>query len=153
MYAYAFSLSVDRPGCGVIDLEGFHIVPNGRLVPRSLSSPQFTPLASGLTCHSKQFSRVNLNYADLTYGDSTVGSQRLLRSLSNLFNNYFEPILKVAPEHIVTGVGVSAIIDQLSEKLCDVGEGILIAAPYYSKYLNLNKLRIFVLRRIVRSWV
>lgn len=74
-----------------------------------------------------------LKFADLTYGDALNGSQRLLKDLTNLFDKYFKPIKSVETKHMICGVGVSAVIDQLSEKICDNGEGILIATPYYSE--------------------
>lgn len=62
-----------------------------------------------------------------------TGSQRLMAALSDLFTNHFHAREKITPKHMIMGVGVSAIMDQLVSKLCDEDDGILIAAPYYSK--------------------
>ena len=62
------------------------------------------------------------------------GSKRLLGALSNLFDKYFHALKKVKAEHMICGVGVSAVLDQLSDKICDEGEGMLIATPYYSQF-------------------
>lgn len=78
------------------------------------------------------FKEVPLTRADLTYGDALAGSQRLYKGLSRLFEKYFHPITPVTEKHMVCGVGVSACLDQLVEKICDVGDTILISRPYYS---------------------
>ena len=78
-------------------------------------------------------SQLKLNFADLTYGDALNGSKRLLAALTNLFDKYFHALKEVKAEHMICGVGVSAVLDQLSDKICDEGEGMLIATPYYSR--------------------
>lgn len=75
---------------------------------------------------------LNLTFTDLTYGDALAGSKRLYGVLSKLFEQYFHAIKPVKGEHMVCGTGVSAVLDQLTDKLCDVGESVLIARPYYS---------------------
>jgi 1-aminocyclopropane-1-carboxylate synthase len=37
----------------------------------------------------------------------------------------------VEPNHIVTGVGLTAVLNQLFQVITDAGDGVLIAAPYY----------------------
>lgn len=91
---------------------------------------------------------LSLNFADLTYGDALNGSKRLLKDLSNLFQKYFKPITPVKAEHMVCGVGVSAVLDQLSDKLCDEGEGMLIATPYYSQSGRSYTLQQRLIRRV-----
>ncbi|WWC97127.1 hypothetical protein V866_004005 [Kwoniella sp. B9012] len=76
----------------------------------------------------------NFTPLDLSYGDSLWGSRRINRALAGLFNEYFDPAEKVKPEHIITGVGCSAVLDQLFYTLMDEGEAILLAAPYYTGF-------------------
>ncbi|OCF34966.1 hypothetical protein I316_03513 [Kwoniella heveanensis BCC8398] len=76
----------------------------------------------------------NMTPLDLSYGDSLWGSRRINRALAGLYNDYFTPAETVKPEHIITGVGCSAVLDQLFYTLMDEGEAILLAAPYYTGF-------------------
>ncbi|WWC66900.1 uncharacterized protein I206_100807 [Kwoniella pini CBS 10737] len=76
----------------------------------------------------------NFTPLDLSYGDSLWGSRRINRALAGLYNDYFDPAEEVKPEQIITGVGCSAVLDQLFYTLMDEGEGILLAAPYYTGF-------------------
>ncbi|WWC85745.1 uncharacterized protein L201_000611 [Kwoniella dendrophila CBS 6074] len=78
--------------------------------------------------------RENLTPLDLSYGDSLWGSRRINKALAGLCNGYFNPAEEVRPEHIITGVGCSAVLDQLFYTLMDEGEAILLAAPYYTGF-------------------
>lgn len=62
-----------------------------------------------------------------------TASQRLVAALSKLFTNHLHARKEVTGKHMIMGVGVSAVLDQLAAKLCDEDEGIMIAQPYYSK--------------------
>ena len=77
--------------------------------------------------------KLELTFTDLTYGNAISGSKRLTAALSKLFDSHFHAIQTVKAEHMSCGVGVSAILDQLFDKICDPDDGVLIAAPYYSK--------------------
>lgn len=79
---------------------------------------------------------LTLTQTDLTYGDALTGSKRLHKALSTFFKKYFHAREEVKSEHIVCGVGVSAIVDQLSEKLCDEGDSIMTVRPYYSTCIH-----------------
>ncbi|WRT63638.1 uncharacterized protein IL334_000561 [Kwoniella shivajii] len=78
--------------------------------------------------------RDNFTPLDLSYGDSLWGSRRINRALAGLYNEYFNPAEAVRPEQIITGVGCSAVLDQLFYTLMDEGEAILLAAPYYTGF-------------------
>lgn len=78
------------------------------------------------------YRKLDLTLTDLTYGNALAGSQRLFKALSNLFDTHFHALKKVTSKHMVCGVGVSAVLDQLCDKIADAGDGILIATPYYS---------------------
>jgi 1-aminocyclopropane-1-carboxylate synthase len=87
-------------------------------------------MADWLLEHYKK--HLNLTFTDLTYGDALAGSRRLYKVLGELFEQYFHAIKPVKGEHMICGTGLSAVLDQLTDKLCDEGESILIARPYYS---------------------
>lgn len=44
----------------------------------------------------------------------------------------FNPITTVDKSHIVLGAGASAVLSALIEQLCNPGDGVLIASPYWS---------------------
>jgi 1-aminocyclopropane-1-carboxylate synthase len=77
---------------------------------------------------------LDVTFTDLTYGDALAGSKRLYKVLSKLFDTYFHALTPVKNEHMICGSGVSAVLDQLTDKLCDEGESILVARPYYSRW-------------------
>lgn len=84
----------------------------------------------------EHFKTLDLTYTDLTYGDAIAGSKRLQAALIKLFQNYFNPLRPVKSNQLQIGAGVSAVLDQLGEKLCDIGDVILIARPYYNGFDN-----------------
>ncbi|EIN03876.1 PLP-dependent transferase [Punctularia strigosozonata HHB-11173 SS5] len=84
---------------------------------------------------------LQLQDLDFTYGDHMCGSTRIFKGLARLFNRYFKPVSPVEPQHIVTGCGVTALIDQVSHLLGDEGDLMLIARPYYNGFNNDVSLR------------
>ncbi|KAL0243943.1 hypothetical protein I308_105206 [Cryptococcus tetragattii IND107] len=76
----------------------------------------------------------NITPLDLSYGDSLWGSRRINKALSGFFNEWFNPAEEVLPEQIITGVGCSAVLDQLFFNILDEGEAVLLAAPYYTGF-------------------
>ncbi|ORY25180.1 pyridoxal phosphate-dependent transferase [Naematelia encephala] len=72
--------------------------------------------------------------SDLSYGDSLWGSRRINRALASFYNQRFDPVVEVLPEHLITGVGCSAVLDQLIYTLMDEGEAVLLASPYYTGF-------------------
>ncbi|KAL8955724.1 MAG: hypothetical protein Q9183_006541, partial [Haloplaca sp. 2 TL-2023] len=72
----------------------------------------------------------------LTYGDGPFGSRALRSALSNFFNDYFHPVSKVAPEHLITVSGVTSCIDLISWATANEGDGILIGRPLYTAFKN-----------------
>lgn len=75
---------------------------------------------------------LKLEQSDLTYGTSLKGSTRLFAAFCKLFADKFDPVYPVRPEQMVTGAGVGSLMDQLIALVCDEGDGVLLAAPYYS---------------------
>ncbi|KII84100.1 hypothetical protein PLICRDRAFT_179782 [Plicaturopsis crispa FD-325 SS-3] len=51
-------------------------------------------------------------------------------------NEYAHPIIPVTEEHCVPGPGISALFAQVVWALCDDGDGVLIATPYYADYVR-----------------
>ncbi|ODO01973.1 hypothetical protein L198_02704 [Cryptococcus wingfieldii CBS 7118] len=76
----------------------------------------------------------NMTPLDLSYGDSLWGSRRINKALSGFLNDYFHPVMEIKPDHLITGVGCSAVLDQLFYTLLDEGDAILVAAPYYTGF-------------------
>lgn len=70
--------------------------------------------------------------AEQADGDSWSGSKRMARAVSELFNDRFAPIVPVTPEQLIFGCGVSAVVDQLTSLLCEPGEALLTAKPFYN---------------------
>ncbi|KAI9635941.1 pyridoxal phosphate-dependent transferase [Dioszegia hungarica] len=76
----------------------------------------------------------NLLASDLSYGNDLWGSRRIKSALAGFYNDWFDPAEPIQPDHMITGNGCSAVLDQLFYTLMDEGEAILIAAPYYTGF-------------------
>ena len=72
----------------------------------------------------------------LTYGDGSVGSDRLRESLAHFLNDNFHPKTTIEKNHVTILAGVSAVIDSLSFCLCEEGDGILIGRPLYYGFMS-----------------
>ncbi|GAA5906199.1 hypothetical protein JCM6882_006074 [Rhodosporidiobolus microsporus] len=82
---------------------------------------------------------LKLLHTDLTYGQSILGSNRILNALSDTYSRFFNPHKPVKPEHICTSNGLSSLIEHLAACTADVGDCWLIPAPYYNGFtLDLN---------------
>ncbi|TIA77829.1 hypothetical protein E3P98_04075 [Wallemia ichthyophaga] len=75
-----------------------------------------------------------LDKFDLSYGNGFSCSRELAAAMAVFYNDTLKPVDQIKPEHIVAGVGMSAVNGQLSWYLCEPGEGILIGAPYYNGF-------------------
>ncbi|TIC03995.1 PLP-dependent transferase [Wallemia mellicola] len=71
---------------------------------------------------------------DLTYGNSLGTSIELGNAMADFFNRILSPVKPIRRGDIVVGVGMSAVISQLSWYICERGEGMLIGAPYYNGF-------------------
>ena len=76
-----------------------------------------------------------LSYSDLSYGTSLSGSTRLYEAIGALTRDHFGARERVRPEHIVTGCGVGAVLDQLVACLADPGDVVLVARPFYNGFV------------------
>ncbi|KAK2736585.1 hypothetical protein FQN55_001599 [Onygenales sp. PD_40] len=61
-----------------------------------------------------------------------AGEPRLLESLAQLFNNYFNPCVPVRPHHLVTAPGAESCLDALLYNICDPEDGVLVPGPYWN---------------------
>ncbi|UOH83891.1 hypothetical protein LQV05_006629 [Cryptococcus neoformans] len=99
--------------------------PGPKLSDRATQGPDAGPLIDRFSC---------LFQDHLSYGDSLWGSRRINKALSAFLNEWFNPAEKVLPEQIITGVGCSAVLDQLFYTILDENEAVLLAAPYYTGF-------------------
>ncbi|KAL4863834.1 hypothetical protein BDV12DRAFT_206151 [Aspergillus spectabilis] len=70
----------------------------------------------------------------LSYADGLGGDPELLRAAAGFFNRVFEARIPVAPEHIVSGAGVSSLLENLLHDVCEPGEGVLIETPFWGGF-------------------
>ncbi|KAL8709593.1 MAG: hypothetical protein Q9220_005685 [cf. Caloplaca sp. 1 TL-2023] len=104
--------------------------PNGMSVDHVLQTPAFA-----------QRSKLTITSRHLTYGDGPFGSRVLRSALSSFFNDYFHPIQKVLPEHLLVAGGVTSCIDLITFAVADEGDGILIGRPLYTSFASDVKAR------------
>ncbi|TPX66799.1 hypothetical protein SpCBS45565_g04158 [Spizellomyces sp. 'palustris'] len=71
--------------------------------------------------------------ATFSYG-LMYGSQELRDKLADMFNLQFQPIRRVEASEIVVTNGACSAVSNLVQVVCDVGEGILVPAPYYGGF-------------------
>ncbi|CBX98947.1 similar to 1-aminocyclopropane-1-carboxylate synthase 1 [Plenodomus lingam JN3] len=74
----------------------------------------------------------HLNGSNLSYPTGVGGELAARKSLAMFFNDRFNPARSVSPDHIVMTPGASEALETLIFHICDPGEGVLIAAPYWS---------------------
>ncbi|KAL8653466.1 MAG: hypothetical protein Q9210_002072, partial [Variospora velana] len=84
----------------------------------------------------EKFVELNITPDLLTYRDGPFGSRALRTALSSFFNDYFNPVEKVLPEHLLVAGGVTSIIDLICFAVADEGDGILIGRPLYTSFAN-----------------
>ncbi|KAG9119547.1 hypothetical protein FRC07_005388 [Ceratobasidium sp. 392] len=54
--------------------------------------------------------------------------------LPEYFSTYFKPRISILPEHCVHGDGIGSLLAQVIWALCEPGDGVLMATPYYDSY-------------------
>lgn len=69
---------------------------------------------------------------DLAYASGTGGCSKTRCLLANLANCHFSPRSLVEPSQVVLAAGGSFALTALVEQLCNPGDGILIATPYWA---------------------
>ncbi|KAI0429409.1 pyridoxal phosphate-dependent transferase [Xylaria sp. FL1042] len=73
----------------------------------------------------------HLDSSTLSYGKGFGGDPELLEATAAIFNNYFNPAHPVCPDDVVITTGASLCLDALMYSLCEVGDEVLITAPYW----------------------
>ncbi|KKK25541.1 hypothetical protein P175DRAFT_0445906 [Aspergillus ochraceoroseus IBT 24754] len=68
----------------------------------------------------------------LAYSSGIGGCPKTRQWMANLLNCRFHPAKTVDPSHIVLAAGGSFALTALVEQICDPGDGILIATPYWA---------------------
>ncbi|ORY13911.1 aminotransferase GliI [Clohesyomyces aquaticus] len=71
-------------------------------------------------------------WLDLAYTNDIGGSKAVRSALANLFKQQMKASQDLSPEEIVLAAGTSFILDALVEAICDPGDMIMIATPYWS---------------------
>jgi 1-aminocyclopropane-1-carboxylate synthase len=79
--------------------------------------------------------KINTNQ-DFTYGTGIIGSVILRNACTHYLNKHFDvdKNCQVKPEHIIMGTGLITILPVIAKIVCNPGDGILIAAPYYNGF-------------------
>jgi gliotoxin/aspirochlorine biosynthesis aminotransferase len=75
---------------------------------------------------------------DFSYPRAFAGFPDVLEAFASFFNAYFNPKIQVETSHIVTAPGAAHCLDALFYNICDPGDSILVAAPYWSLYFLLH---------------
>ncbi|KID73842.1 uncharacterized protein G6M90_00g000290 [Metarhizium brunneum] len=77
------------------------------------------------------FKTFNWSNNDLAYSEGVGGCSQVRGLIADLANAHFNPRLKVDKSHVVLGAGGCFALNALVGEICDPGDGILIAAPYW----------------------
>ncbi|KAK4153856.1 pyridoxal phosphate-dependent transferase [Chaetomidium leptoderma] len=72
-----------------------------------------------------------LSDSQLGYSEGVGGSTAVRQRIADLANDYFSPRSEVEASHVVLGAGGCFALNALMEQICDPGDGVLIAAPYW----------------------
>lgn len=68
----------------------------------------------------------------MSYVEDVGGSNRIRSRLADVFNEHICPRTPLTANELVLGAGASYILDALIEAICDPGDGVLVATPYWS---------------------
>ncbi|KAI9149053.1 putative aminotransferase tcpI [Paramyrothecium foliicola] len=79
-----------------------------------------------------QTALTDLQEEDLAYASGVGGCSKTRKLIAELLNAHFRPAQTVDPSHVVLAAGGSFALTALVEQICDPGDGILIAAPYWA---------------------
>ncbi|OAA63433.1 aminotransferase GliI [Niveomyces insectorum RCEF 264] len=74
----------------------------------------------------------DLSDEDLAYASGVGGCTKTRTLLAELFNSHFHPAKKLDASNVVLAAGGSFALTALVEQICEPGDGILIAAPYWA---------------------
>lgn len=74
----------------------------------------------------------SISEADLSYSEGIGGSPKARERIANIINQHFSPTVSVLTSHIVLAAGGSYALEALVEQICNPGDAIMIAAPYWA---------------------
>lgn len=74
----------------------------------------------------------NSEHKDLAYASGVGGCSTTRKHIAQLLNDHFSPSRPVDPSHIILAAGGSFALTALIDQICDPGDAILIAAPYWA---------------------
>lgn len=107
------------------------------------------PRLTIITRHQEIANHINTHLSvtshALTYGDGSVGSDRLRDALSAYMNTTaFRPLKPLQRSDVTILAGVSSVIDSLASCLCEPGQGILLGRPAYVGFISdlVNRARV-----------
>ncbi|KAI1105362.1 pyridoxal phosphate-dependent transferase [Jackrogersella minutella] len=78
--------------------------------------------------------RDHMTAETLAYPEGLGGPPCLLEALATFFNTYFYPDNAVQPDDIVVTTGASLCLDALLFSICEVGDSVLVTAPYWNGF-------------------
>ncbi|KAF2128308.1 PLP-dependent transferase [Dothidotthia symphoricarpi CBS 119687] len=82
----------------------------------------------------KEAVQSSLTLAHLSYPAGFGGDPKLQATLATFFNKYFNPVSEVRTQDIAVTPGASNCLDSLLFSICEVGDSILVVAPYWSGF-------------------
>lgn len=126
----------ERPGIDLSKIENYLLQEELDDIWQSDGGQRTLPqvrLYPDLNADHEMISRADFSLKDAS-GSHDTGSTMLLDCLARLFNNYFTPIMPVAPTHIAPSAGDERALDTLLQTICQEGDGILIPGPRWCKF-------------------
>ncbi|GAA6028536.1 hypothetical protein JCM8097_007269 [Rhodosporidiobolus ruineniae] len=103
------------------------------LFPLSISFPQ-SLMQDWTKAFFERPGTLKLVHTDFTYGQSVLGSNRLLSSLTAYYTRFFSPVTPVQPQHFCTSNGATSSIERLAACISDEGDSWLFPTPYYNSF-------------------
>ncbi|OKL56660.1 hypothetical protein UA08_08293 [Talaromyces atroroseus] len=73
-----------------------------------------------------------LSESDFAYSSGIGGCSKTRALLADLLNTHFRPTRTVESSHIILAAGGSFALTALIEQICNPGDGVLIASPYWA---------------------
>lgn len=70
---------------------------------------------------------------DFSYPKAFAGFPNVLEAFVSFFNAYFKPYRPVEVSHLACAPGTASCLDTLFYNICDPGDAILLAGPYWSR--------------------
>ncbi|KAJ6101984.1 hypothetical protein N7486_004411 [Penicillium sp. IBT 16267x] len=86
----------------------------------------------GAVLEGLQHTLADLSEENLSYSSGIGGCPSTRQLMADLLNRHFHPVKQVDQSHLVLAAGGSFALTALVEQICDPGDGILIATPYWA---------------------